>query len=541
MNTHILPTGYLLDRKRFEIKKMIGQGGFGITYLGHDRRLDKKVAIKELYLQDYAVRSAAHEVVVEHFPEEEYVQAKARFLREARSLQHFDNPSIIKVLDVFEENNTAYLVMDYVAGKTLQAWVSEHGKPPISLLNSWLAQLNIALSSIHAKNIYHLDIKPDNLMIRDKDQSIVLIDFGLCKELEASGKLDLSQLAYSQHYSAPELREGTYQKYGQYAKMDVYSLAATLYYTLTGQKPISDFDEMRREMISKNIEEQSQQAILSALSISPHERPESVAELIKSTRIFKDSEDTVFVPSTATPQPQNTESEASWSRKYGYVILILVLLLAGFWFGKQYFPNLTGGKNSTITRVDTTEQKEEPKPPVSNTGSLANGNKTETDQMTSDSPSKTEEDRSNTSSRRDETGDTATSKSESTVKTTFIGSINRLPSPSNPFTNYSLSINLNGKLEGNLSGICRVLDPNNAENYVDLKVRGSYDNERKRLQIRTVNVVKQKGFSFCNFSFEGYFDPQRANQINIKIKTIGSDNNCKGFSPIDTEIRLNIN
>lgn len=184
---HLLPGTILLGR--YLVGRVLGEGGFGITYIGYDLRLELRVAIKEFFPTDQVTRVAQASNCVTQFTgkmAESFQQGKARFLHEARTMAKMDKrPEIVSVRDFFEENETAYIVMEYVDGTNFKTWVNQRGGgiPPEELFPI-LEPLFGALSAMHALGLIHRDISPDNLML--EQGAVRLLDFGCAREA-ASG------------------------------------------------------------------------------------------------------------------------------------------------------------------------------------------------------------------------------------------------------------------------------------------------------------------------------------------------------------------
>ena len=180
-----LTNGTELKRGDYRIIDVLGQGGFGITYLALQVKLNRKVAIKEFFMKDLcnrdddgshvSVGSAGSKDLVERF--------KQKFLKEAGLIASFDNANIIRIHDVFEENGTAYYVMEYLEGKSLKALVDESGALPEDVAVKYIRQVAEALKEVHENNLLHLDVKPANIML-DKKGNAVLIDFGISKHYD---------------------------------------------------------------------------------------------------------------------------------------------------------------------------------------------------------------------------------------------------------------------------------------------------------------------------------------------------------------------
>ena len=156
---HTLPGGTKLHGGHFTVGKVLGQGGFGITYLGSDTHLQRPVAIKEYFPQGYAARQSNTVVPAGTMAHADYQSAKAKFLEEARVLAQFQHPGIVHVYASFEENNTAYMVMEYLKGKTLCGVLEDRGPLPEGDAVDSIAKVGEALAVVHQANLLHRDIR----------------------------------------------------------------------------------------------------------------------------------------------------------------------------------------------------------------------------------------------------------------------------------------------------------------------------------------------------------------------------------------------
>ena len=230
---------HTLQNGKFAILKVLGQGGFGITYEASNTKIGKRVAIKELFLDNIYLRGNDDATVTVTSEEKRnlFERQKNRFIQEAGKLAQLSHPHIVAVHDLFEENGTAYYVMDYIEGESLAAHLARTGQPMkenevLNILN----QVLDALAYLHAQKppLLHLDIKPDNLM-RKEDGNIVLIDFGASKNMPQDGKELSTTLAYTPCFAPQEKIDYDMKNIGPWT--DFYSLGATMYNLLTNKRP----------------------------------------------------------------------------------------------------------------------------------------------------------------------------------------------------------------------------------------------------------------------------------------------------------------
>ena len=235
-NPRCLRPGTILH-DRFYIGKVLGEGGFGITYMGYDSILDMPVAVKEYFPSNIASRDCTTALtnninVFEGKAEQTYQQGLERYIREARTLSKFhDLHGIVDVRDFFHENNTAYMIMEYLKGPTLEEYMELHGRMKPEYVFQIMKPVMRSLEQIHQAGMVHRDISPDNIML--SEGSIKLIDFGAARL--ANNDTNKSLTIVLKRGFAPEEQYRTNGKQGPWT--DVYAICATIYYMLTGQKP----------------------------------------------------------------------------------------------------------------------------------------------------------------------------------------------------------------------------------------------------------------------------------------------------------------
>lgn len=234
-----LKPGATLRHNAYRIDKILGQGGFGITYLAVDLNLDRYVAIKEFFPKDYCDRDnmTSHVTLGTQGSKEFVNRLKVKFLKEARNIAKFDNPYIVRIHSAFEENNTAYYVMDYVEGDTLADIVKNDGPIPEKEALQYIKKIGEALDYVHNRNMTHLDVKPANIIVRKEDGTPILIDFGLAKQYDAQGQQTSTTPTGISHGYAPmeQYSSGGIKEFSP--QTDLYSLGATLYFILSGVVP----------------------------------------------------------------------------------------------------------------------------------------------------------------------------------------------------------------------------------------------------------------------------------------------------------------
>ncbi len=279
---HITP-GALLNGK-YRIGNFIGEGGFGITYIGRDENLDIRIAIKEYYPCGFVSRdnSRSNQVTVSAPRNAEFFESgKKRFLQEARSLAKFpEEPGIVKVRDYFEENDTAYIVMEYLEGETLSKRIQREGRLEAASFIQKLIPLMHSLRNFHRAGMIHRDISPDNIMFM-KNGTLKLMDFGSARYF-TNNESEMSVIL-KQGYSPEE----QYRKKGNQGPWtDVYSLCATIYSCITGVIPENALDRCYNDTVQApsqlgvQISPEYENTIMRGMAVLPENRFQSVDELL---------------------------------------------------------------------------------------------------------------------------------------------------------------------------------------------------------------------------------------------------------------------
>lgn len=275
-----LNDGTLLQGGTYRIVRFIKSGGFGCTYEAVHQLLNKRVAIKEFFVKDFCNREETGRITVGTLSKVTLVERlKQKFISEASSLSALDHEGIVNVSNLFLENDTAYYVMDYIDGCSLDIYVHQNGPLPEDVALDYVGQACEALKYVHEKNILHLDIKPGNLMV-DKDGKVKLIDFGTSKQYdECDGENTSTLLGNTPGYAPPEQSNSKVTSFTP--ATDVYSLGATLYKLLTGITPPTSSERSSGEEMDPlpgNISQTTVEAIMKAMLLNKKERLQSVEE-----------------------------------------------------------------------------------------------------------------------------------------------------------------------------------------------------------------------------------------------------------------------
>lgn len=279
---HILKYGKILNN-RYVIEEVLGEGGFGITYKGIDRLLDVEVAIKEYFPQGFVTRNNVYsqEITITQMKYEDlFYKGKQRFLSEARVLAKFNKePGIVSVTDFFEENNTAYIVMEYLDGITLKGYMEYNGLLSVNDILELMVPLMQALDVVHKAGLIHRDISPDNIMLLGNG-GVKLMDFGAARMYTEFGQKSLSIML--KHGYAPEEQYRTHGVQGPWT--DIYALSATIYKCITGITPLESLQRVLEDTLQRPsqlgvaIQPWQEYALLKGLSVRQEDRYQNIQE-----------------------------------------------------------------------------------------------------------------------------------------------------------------------------------------------------------------------------------------------------------------------
>jgi serine/threonine protein kinase len=374
-----LPAGYQLGR--YELIEILGSGGFGITYLAHDRTLNRRVAIKELLPNDIATRIDGATVVAKTESEEKSLSwARERFVDEGRALAACDHPNVVNVYEMVEANGTAYMVTKYEEGRSLEEWLRELGRPPNeSELRSILTPLLSGLETVHQAGFLHRDIKPDNIYIT-KNGRPLLLDFGSARQAITNRSMALTSIVTSGYAPFEQYHEDGKQG----AWSDIYALSAVMYRAITGKKPPEATRRLKDdpcEKLSARAAGQYSPAFLQAIDdglvVDESKRPQSVAAwralFEKGTPVATDDDATRILPRTTPPPlpitvdekpaPKRAPSPVEWLRSPSVLSVgvpaAVLLLLAFAWMmtrGRSHSPGKAVGLIDLVPAASPNEQ-----------------------------------------------------------------------------------------------------------------------------------------------------------------------------------------
>ena len=281
-----LKPGTILDGK-YLVGEMLGQGGFGITYIGFDLLLEQKIAIKEYFPMSTGMvsREGRSTVVWSDAVMQKSGVEKGfdSFLKEARKMAKLRSiPSVVGVNSVFIQNETAYIVMDFIEGETLLKKLQREGPMDYGTCVSLMTPIMQALSEVHKHGIIHRDISPDNIMVQN-DGRLILLDLGAAKDLDIQGKdgnMQSSQMVAKQGFSPVE-QYGRDGKIGSWT--DVYAMAATIYYCCTGVLPPSATDRMIEDTLTcrPRLTKEEFDVLAFCMNVLPQNRPQNMDALLQ--------------------------------------------------------------------------------------------------------------------------------------------------------------------------------------------------------------------------------------------------------------------
>ncbi len=271
-----LPKGTELQGGRFAIDRVLGEGSFGITYKGIHKPLQRTVALKELFPEG-AVRDGAR-VLVPADRQDNFRQDRESILHEARLVARLDSPNIVNVHDMFLENGTVYIAMEYLEGQTLQERIDSAGRLPLAEVQKIALDACEALTEIHSCQLLHRDLKPANIMLAE-DLRTVLIDFGSAREYGARQTRHHTRIL-TEDYAAPE-QYSDQARFGPYT--DIFCLGATLFHALTGTPPPGALKRLLHANLTVNfpagLQGPLRSAIQQALALKVQDRPQSINAL----------------------------------------------------------------------------------------------------------------------------------------------------------------------------------------------------------------------------------------------------------------------
>lgn len=315
----LLPTGTTLLEGRYRIERYLSSGNFGNTYVVTDTVFGELLAMKEFFLRGYCFRAQNGKTIdisPAVTPERVNVQ-RDKFKKEARRLRELTNEHLVHVHNMFEENNTVYYIMDYVRGESLAAYMERTGRPlseeqVLYLLNQMLD----GLDEIHVKKIWHLDLKPDNMMI-DKDGKLVIIDFGASKQIGRSGQYTgtTGVLCYTPGFAPLEQVNQDMNSLGPWT--DIYALGATLYNLLTNQTP--SIQNSKNLAFPSTVSPKTKRLIMWMMSLEIGQRPQSISQIRQ------------YLNSVTKPEQPKKNQDSKFKKNVLLAVIgAIILMFVGF-------------------------------------------------------------------------------------------------------------------------------------------------------------------------------------------------------------------
>ena len=390
-----LNNNVVLCKGKYRIEKVLGQGGFGITYkaimketvsgsLGN-MEVDVPVAIKEFFMKDTCEREeGTGKITVPSQGSRALVELyRKKFVKEAKNLAQMNHPHIVKVVDVFEENDTVYYVMQYLSGGSLSDYVKQHGALDEAIAIKYIQQIGSALEYMHQKHICHYDVKPSNILLDDKGGAI-LIDFGISKGYTDEGhQTSSTPVGISAGYAPLEQYQQSLQDFSP--ATDVYGLAATLFYLLTGKNPPEASIVLNEGIGDKpiGISDTVWHAIEQGMNPRKKDRVQTVSEFLKlmncmmptiASEVLTNQEETQVLPQKISGNiddtyeqtivaPKNEENveyvdeDDNLSNSRRIFLTILAVLVIGCVYAFMKCQGNNEAIEKTVSNIETTVQE----------------------------------------------------------------------------------------------------------------------------------------------------------------------------------------
>ena len=344
--SNMLRVGTML-RSIYRIESYLSSGGFGNTYVATNVEFDERVAIKEFFMKGISQRDGNQTSVSVSNRDnaQQFGEQREKFKKEARRLRKLHNDHLVRVHDLFEENGTAYYVMDYVNGENLSERLKRTGKP-LSEADVWqiAPQVLDALRTVHEQGIWHLDLKPGNLMV-DRQGTVKVIDFGASKQMSSKqgGATTSTAVSYTNGFAPREQMEQNLDKFGPWT--DLYALGATLYNLLSGKHPplptdIDDDTSADKHLalpFPSRVSQKMRNLVLWLMQTNRMRRPQNVDEVLSLLQTSAEEPATVIKPkSVSKPQPASESASKpqpkpnlnlKWMAIGGGVLALLLVII----------------------------------------------------------------------------------------------------------------------------------------------------------------------------------------------------------------------
>lgn len=376
-----LPPGTVLAQ-RYLVGNVLGEGGFGITYIGLDTTLSKRVAVKEFYPSGTASRANGADVAVKQGKEDFFRAGVERFLVEAKSVAALsDEDGIVDVLDYFQANNTAYIVMEYLEGETLKDYVNHRSLFQADRLIALMMPMMRSLKAMHARGVIHRDISPDNIMLT-KNGKLKLMDFGSARYY--TNEQQSMSIVLKQGF-APEEQ---YRRNGrQGPHTDVYALCATIYACITGRVPPNSLDRLAHDTLQPpsrlgvRISPPQENALMYGLATQAQNRCPDMETLM---RLFNRREPVYAPPrqNVSKPQPAEKKSKAPVIAVIVAAVMIAALIVTVI----LIFANRGSGSSAPAETPSTAVPATEPYVPTTEYHPVETTEEPTTEEPTTEEP-----------------------------------------------------------------------------------------------------------------------------------------------------------
>jgi serine/threonine protein kinase len=346
-----LPMGYRF--KEYLVQEILGHGGFGITYLATDTKLNAQVAIKEYLPNELAIRESDHTVQAKSNQDiDDFSWGLERFLQEARILAKFKHPNIVRIVRFFKANNTAYIVMEYEQGRSLSDVLKDEGTLAENKILEIISPLLDGLEVVHKAGYLHRDIKPSNIYLRDKNNSLVLLDFGAARHDIGNRSRSVTTLV-TPGYAPFE----QYQTKGnqQGAWTDIYAVGAVVYRAVTGTIPIESSERIiavingGEDPLSSTLEYTDKyskyllKAVDWAMQIQIDKRPQSIkdwrASLLPDNTFRPVQIAADFISTTRILKPRRTFNRLRSGMMIFITVILLMSISLSYLIYKEFFDN----------------------------------------------------------------------------------------------------------------------------------------------------------------------------------------------------------
>ena len=358
----ILPSGATLQGGKYKIIRVLGQGGFGITYLAEQTGLGMKVAVKEFFLKGSCQRDATTSRVSVPVTDNRELVAKClkKFKAEARKIASLNNDHIVSIIDIFDENGTSYYVMKYLDGGSLADRI-RHAPMQENQAVYIIREVSDALKTIHSNGLLHLDIKPANILFDDRDRA-VLIDFGVSKYVDNQKDTTTtsSLVGFSRGFAPLEQVNATVSSLSP--ATDIYSLGATLYNLVVGITPpdASSVMDMGLPAFPSGISEETQRAIEQSMQPRRKDRPQDINAFLAlfPEEVYSDDDDVTVLPVKLSEVTKADGPRASSKSRYflsaAIALFVGSLILAGVTLFQR---NQTRSRDFDTTKVEALESE----------------------------------------------------------------------------------------------------------------------------------------------------------------------------------------